>query len=170
MVAGLYCFAYVGLPDDPARPNRGPEAQADLHWAWCKSLILKGDLLPFVDCEYPRPEAWGKPLPGVHGNPTITADKCRDWLRRHLDRWTVNLGRTPGVYFDEQWMRALAPDASFASSPAWIASWAPYVRPIAPWAGWAAWQTSGGGGHLPDGAPIDTDVIADEVMLSTLRM
>jgi GH25 family lysozyme M1 (1,4-beta-N-acetylmuramidase) len=170
LVAGIYDFPFGGLPETESQPNRDPVDQARLHHARTDGLVLPGDLLPFVDAEWPRPEAWGTPLPGVEGNPIVTQAILRAWYRSYLDERARLLGRMPGIYFDEQFMRALGPDASFASSVPWIASWAPYVRPIYPWAGWSIWQTSGGGGHLPDGAPIDTDVIADEATLSSLLL
>jgi GH25 family lysozyme M1 (1,4-beta-N-acetylmuramidase) len=168
LVVGLYDFPFGGLPNDPAHPNRDPVDQARLHHNQSAGLVLPGDLLPFADAEWPRPEAWGKPLVGVGGSPVVTGPGLRTWYRAYLDERCRLLGRMPGIYFDEQFMRALAPDPSFATSVPWIASWAPYVRPISPWAGWSIWQTSGGGGHLPDGAPIDTDVIADEATLASL--
>jgi hypothetical protein len=169
-VVGLYDFLIGGLPPLPGEPWRDPIEQAEMHHELSKDLILPGDLLPFGDAEWPRPEAWGRPLETVDGKPTVTAVILRSWYRAYLDRRSTLLGRMIGIYFDEQFMRALGPDASFATSPAWIASWAPYVRPIFPWAGWSAWQTSGGGSHLPSGAPVDTDVIADEQTLQSLLM
>ncbi len=166
---GLYHFPFGGLPPDVAHPNRSAIDQARLHWSWAKSIGERsGDLLTFVDAEWPRPEAWGKPLAGIGGSPIVTGDGLRAWFRAWLDEYASLSGRMPGIYFDEQFMRALAPDASFATSVPWIASWAPYVRPIAPWAGWGIWQTTGGGGHWVNGAPVDTDVIADEASLASL--
>jgi len=159
-VFGLYHFLYVGLPTDPGHPNRDPEGQATLHWAQEEKIWQPGDLITFGDAEWPRPENWARWQ--------TSQAYAREWLLRYRDKYVTLSGRTLGFYFDEGFMRAVKPSAEYASSPAWIASWAPYVAPIFPWPGWSIWQTSGGGGRLPDGAPVDTDVIADEATLSML--
>ena len=51
----------------------------------------------------------------------------------------------------------------------WIAAYGPSVPPEPPWAGYSFWQSSGGGGRLPSGAPVDTDEADQEIYESILN-
>jgi GH25 family lysozyme M1 (1,4-beta-N-acetylmuramidase) len=168
LIVGIYHFPFA-LPDDPHHPNRNPIDQARLHFGYTVDLAQVGDLVDTVDIEWPRPEQWDKPIPNVD-NSVVSQGFLHDWFDTYLDEYRILRGRDPMIYFDEWFMRHLAPGPSWAVNPAWIASYGKPPPPIFPWAGYCAWQTSGGGGILPDGQPVDTDVIADEATLDALRL
>jgi len=171
LVVGAYHFLFPALPSGPGLPTgRDPAEQARAHFAQCAGLGSgKGELTAFADLEWPRPEAWGKPLDGVVGRPTVTRQSVREWTLAYLVEYSRLQGRPMGLYADRWFLECLQPSAEFAAYPLWLAEYGPKVDPVGPWAGWSAWQTSGGGGRLPSGAPVDTDEIADEDTFAKLR-
>jgi GH25 family lysozyme M1 (1,4-beta-N-acetylmuramidase) len=171
ITVGCYHFIDCGLPSGPGLPaNRDPLKQAAIHFQQCGGLgVQAGDLVAFADAEYPDPSRWGKPLADVQGQPTVTRDMVNEWTLAYLKEYSSLQGRTMGLYSYLFWLKSLAPDPEYAAYPLWLAEYGPTVTPVAPWAGWCAWQTSGGGGKLPNGTPVDTDEIADQNMFDFLR-
>lgn len=162
LVLGCYHFAYP-LADDTLHPNRNPEDQALLHYSQSQGLGgLVGELTPTLDLEWPTPEQWG------HWN--VDAAFIRDWALRYGKKMRDLVNRERILLYSYPWfLQKLAPSVEFLDVfELWIASYSTSPIQAAPWAGWSMWQTSGGGGILPDGAPVDTDECADEVTLKRL--
>jgi GH25 family lysozyme M1 (1,4-beta-N-acetylmuramidase) len=167
LVAGAYHFPFA-LPPDAGHPGREPEAQAAAHYRQCMGLGTAADELPAtVDCEWPRPEQWGKPIPGID-NSTVDQGFLQDFFTRYLVAYETLQGCPMIVYGDPWFLTHLAPPSSWASRPLWEAAYGDSAPAVAPWAGWSLRQLSGGGGRLPNGAPVDTDCVADEATLARL--
>lgn len=73
------------------------------------------------------------------------------------------------VYGDPWELKNLALPADWGTNnPLWIASYQPTPILVPPWTSCVMQQTSGGGGRLPNGCPVDTDVCVDEATLAAL--
>jgi GH25 family lysozyme M1 (1,4-beta-N-acetylmuramidase) len=59
-------------------------------------------------------------------------------------------------------------DVSLASARLYIASYQEVPAIPAPWTSYVIQQTSDGGGRLPNGCPVDQNVIRDEPTLASL--
>ena len=169
VVVGCYHVPFP-LPATPAHADRDPLAQARAHFAACAGLgSNKGDLPAACDLEYPAPEKWGSPLVNVDGAPVVTRDSVVEFCEAYLTEYERLQGRPMLLYSYPWFLRGLKPPAAWVKHPLWIANYDPRLAPEPPWAGYAMWQTSGGGSmRLPDGAPVDTDAIADEATLAAL--
>lgn len=167
LIVGAYMFPYA-LPNDPRHPGRSPEQQASMHFDQCSELGTKaGDLPCTLDCEWPRPEQWGKPIPGIDSS-VVDAEFLRDWFSAYLEHYEKLQGYPMIVYGDPWFLKNLKPPPEWARNPLWEAAYDLEAPAIYPWAGWTIRQTSGGGGRLPNGCPVDTDVIVDEATLASL--
>ena len=142
-----YHFVYP-LPTNAAEPNRDPIGQANLHFNASQGQIA------FIDCEWPAPQdflKWG-----------ITPAFVNTWVLAYLTEYSrLSAPRSPIVYTYPYWANYVKFDQSITQYPLWIASYVPTPAIPAPWSDWVVWQTTGGGGHLPSGAPVDTDVVKD---------
>jgi len=149
--AGLKVMAYhfiYPLPPNPAQPLRDPVKQAGYHFN-----AVQGQLAA-IDCEWPAPQDFGK-----WG---CTPAQINQWMIAYFTEYTrLDNGRKPLIYTYPYWSDAVKFDPFFAQFPLWIASYqaTPFIPH--PWTDWTMWQTTAGGGHLPNGAPVDTDVIKD---------
>jgi hypothetical protein len=74
---------------------------------------------------------------------------------------SLDNGRKPLLYTYPYWAQAVNFDPSFTQYPLWIASYqtTPYIP--TPWTTFSLWRNTGGGGKLPNGAPVDTDLAVD---------
>jgi lysozyme len=154
---GVYGFFYP-LPNRYSGDTRDPVAQANAHWGAC--LDLGAQLPPALDLEWPSPESW------VRWG--VTAEEAKARALAYLVKMEALSGRTPLVYTYPYFAKALGFTDEFIRYPLWLASYSKDPAPIEPWAGWTIWQQTGGGGKLPSGAPVDTNVIADESTLAGL--
>jgi lysozyme len=171
LVVGAYHFVYCGLPDDPAHPNRGPVEQCDMHFEACSGLGgRKGELPPCIDAEWPAPQDWAK----WH----VTAQMIKDWLITYLEHAEASYHVTPILYTYPDFANHVQFDTRFAKYPLWAAEYS-MIQPIAPWPGYTILQTAGGTpsalSHrfqqpttLPNGVPVDTDIITDDSVLEKL--
>lgn len=149
--AGLYVMAYhfiYPLPPLASQPMRDPVKQAQYHFNAC------GGELAAIDCEWPAPQdfaKWG-----------CSPAQLNEWMLTYLQTYTqLDNGRKPLVYTYPYWAAAVKFDDQFAQYPLWIASYQATPSIPHPWTDYVMWQTTGGGGHLPNGAPVDTDVTKD---------
>lgn len=153
LAAGLYVGSYFfvyPLPDAPGHVNRDPVGQAQLHFSHCKTPIFAADL------EWPAPGPdWAKW--GIDGS------FLNDWCLKYLETFTSLAGSQPLVYTYPYWAAAVQFRQDFAQYKLWVASYEPEPAVIQPWGkdNWVVWQTTGGGGKLPNGAPVDTNVMRD---------
>lgn len=151
--AGLKCMVYhviYPLRDDPAHPGRNPIDQANAHFKAANGEIA------CCDFEFPPPEDWGKY--------SLTSDFIREWLWQYMEEYSRLSGKPMTLYSYPYYVQATKLDARFAKYPLWIASYQANVPQVpAPWGkdDWVMWQTTGGGGKLPSGAPVDTNVCKD---------
>jgi len=170
LTVGAYFFAYP-LPTDASHPGRDPEDQAQLHFEAADGIGTRaGDLPPCVDLEWPAPQDWSR-----WG---VTAASIRAWVATYLAKVAALWGRTPIVYSYPDFARAVSFGPELARCPLWAAEY-DALQPMAPWAGYSLLQTAGGSSTaisrrfqqcdtLPDGVPVDTDIIADESTLAIL--
>jgi len=148
--AGLktMCYQFVyPLPTNSADPNRDPVDQANLHFNASNGQIAVCDLEWPVKADWAR---WG-----------VNATFINDWTLQYLEAYSNLAGRLMLVYTYPNYAQNVGLTSDFATYPLWIASYetVPTIPP--PWQNWALWQTTGGSGHLPSGAPVDTDVARD---------
>lgn len=142
-----YNFVYP-LPDTGGHPNRNPVDQAKLHFAATKTGIVAADL------EWPATQDWTK-----WG---CSASQINDWCLQYLETYKTLMGAFPLVYTYPYWAKAVNFSAEIAQYPLWVASYEPAPAPIAPWGdNWVIWQNTGGTEHLPNGVPVDTDLVKD---------
>jgi lysozyme len=143
-----YHFVYP-LPTTAAQPLRDPVKQAQYHFSAAQGVLA------CMDFEWPVQTDWAK-----WG---CSAQQISDWGLTYLAEYSRLDGRTTLIYTYPNFAQTvnLAAAPTYASYPLWIASYqaTPYIP--APWNSWTLWQTSGGGGKLPNGAPVDTDVAQD---------
>jgi lysozyme len=149
--AGLKVMAYhfiYPLPPLASQPMRDPIKQAQYHFN-----AVQGEMAS-IDCEWPAPQDFAK----WNCNPA----QLNQWMLAYLTEYTrLDNGRKPLVYTYPYWAAAVKFDQQFAQYPLWIASYQATPAIPHPWTDWVMWQTTGGGGHLPGGAPVDTDVAKD---------
>lgn len=142
-----YNFIYP-LNDDGIHKGRDPISQAQMHFKACQNQPLV-----FVDAEWPPPEQfskWG-----------VSPQSITNWLRLYLKEYERLSGRKPLIYTYPYWAAAVNLPQEFAEYSLWIASYEKTPRIPKPWADWVIWQNTGGGGKLPNGAPVDTNLAKD---------
>ena len=163
LAVGAYHFAYP-LPSSAGHPGRDPETQAQAHYAACGGLGgAPGDLPVALDLEWPEPPAW------EHWG--CSAAQIVDWTVRYLAKATTLYGVAPVLYSYPYFLAALGTEAlaPLAGYRLWLAAYRPFPAPVpAPWASMVMQQTGGGTYRLPNGAPCDEDVVADEATLAAL--
>src|SRR5208283_1571968 len=153
--AGINVMAYnfiFPLPTNHIGDNRDPISQARLHFN-----ATNGELAA-VDCEWPVQAdfaKWG-----------CSPAQINQWMIIYFQEYTrLDNGRKPLIYTYPNWAQTIHLDPSFAQYPLWIASYEPTPTIPAPFTDWTLWQDSGGtganAGHLPNGAPVDTDKAKD---------
>jgi lysozyme len=170
LAPGGYSFVYP-LPTDSAHAGRDPFDQAQTHFEALDGLgMASGDLLPAIDVEWPPPTSWSQW--------NVTAATIRQWLLDYLGKFEALCGRTPLLYTYPDFAAHLGFTDDFARYPLWAAEYS-VLAPIHPWAGFTVLQVAGGSpsamSHryqqstvLPSGAPVDTDVVADEATFQRL--
>jgi len=148
--AGLYpaCYNFIyPLPPSAQHPTRDPVLQATAHFN------ASGGELSCIDCEWPAPQdfsKWG-----------VNPEFIREWLLQYLATYEQLSGRKPIIYTYPYWAQAVNFTEEFAQYPLWIASYENTPRIPKPWNDWVLWQNTGGGGHLPNSAPVDTNLARD---------
>lgn len=152
--AGLKFMAYnfiYPLPPNATQPLRDPVKQANYHFN-----ATNGQLAA-IDCEWPLSQDWAK----WGCNPA----QLRQWMQTYLDEYTrLDNGRKPLIYTFPYWAHAVQMDSYFAQYPLWIASYVTGPNPTipAPWTDWVMWQYGSGGNYkLPNGVPVDVDMVKD---------
>jgi lysozyme len=150
--AGLYtaCYNFVyPLPPNPNLPSRNPAVQAQMHFTAAGNVPVHT-----IDIEWPAPgpdwQKWN-----------VSASSINDWCLAYLETYTSLLGKKPLIYTYPFFASAVKFTSDFAQYPLWIASYEPTPAIPSPWTSWVLWQTTGGGGKLTNGAPVDTDVALD---------
>lgn len=148
---GLLCATYhfvYPLPPDTTHPTRDPVLQAEMHYKACKTDVVA------IDIEWPEVQDFAKWGCGPK--------QINDWCLRYLKRYTELSGKKPIIYTYPYFAKAINFSQEFAEYPLWIASYGKDKPDIPnPWNNYVIWQTTGGGGKLPNGAPVDTDVVKD---------
>src|SRR5271165_1546019 len=147
--AGLYVASYhfiYPLPPLASQPGRDPVKQAQMHFS------VADNSNPIVcDAEWPAPgpdwAKWG-----------VSASQINDWILQYLQEYERLAGKKPIVYTYPYWASAVKFSQDFAQYPLWIASYVPTPVIPHPFTDWVMWQNTGGGGKLPNGAPVDTDL------------
>lgn len=154
--AGLQVAAYhfvFPLPTTTAEPSRAPAAQAAAHFAAAGNVpVVCCDLEWPVQGDWPK---WGCSAPQI----------CQ-WVTEYLQAYESLSGVRPVVYTYPNFAQCINLPASFAQTyQLWIASYESTPTIPAPWTDWVLWQNTGGtgsnAGHLPNGAPVDTDLAKD---------
>jgi GH25 family lysozyme M1 (1,4-beta-N-acetylmuramidase) len=74
-------------------------------------------------------------------------------------------GRSTLLYTDPSFAVAIGFDPAWAQRRLWLASYQSPPDIPAPSTSCVMQQTTGGGGKLPSGVPVDTDIVADEATL-----
>lgn len=146
ILTGVYSFLYP-LPTIPSQPTRDPKWQAQKHFS-----VAQGEL-GFIDLEWAAPQDWAK-----WGQ---SANQICDWTLTYLAEYTRLNGSKPILYSYPYFLNAIKPPADFAQYPLWIASYVPTPVIPKPFTDWVCWQTTGGGGKLPNGCSVDTDLCKD---------
>jgi lysozyme len=148
LYVGSYNFVYP-LPPQASQPGRDPVKQAQMHFS-----VADNTNPVFCDLEWPAPgpdwSKWG-----------VSASQICDWTLAYLAEYTQLSGKKPILYSYPYFLNAINPPSDFAQYPLWIASYVPTPVIPKPFTDWVCWQTTGGGGKLPNGAPVDTDVVKD---------
>lgn len=142
-----YHFAYP-LPDKPGSIDRNPIDQARRHFK-----AAQGELA-CLDIEWPEFKDWGK-----WG---CSASQINQWTLDYLKEYEKLSGKKIPVYTYPSFANLVKFSPEIIQHPLWIASYqqTPYIPK--PWVDWAMWQTEGGKlFHLPNGTPVDTNVIKD---------
>lgn len=148
--AGLQviCYHFVyPLPSKPGDPTRDPAEQAQMHFNASQGCLAACDL------EWPAEQNWAQ-----WG---CTAAQINQWGLDYLAAYTNLSGQPMIIYTYPDFAKEVGLSAAYAQYPLWIASYEPTPEIPAPWTDWVLWQTTGGGGHLPNGEPVDTDVAKD---------
>ena len=148
---GSYFFCYP-LPTDSSHPNRDPKDQAALH---DKAAGTIGQSLPAcADIEWPYVQNWSQW--------NCSASQITQWLLTYLQEYERLSGVRPIIYSYPSFLEALNLPQSFADDyKLWIASYTTTPVIPKPFTEWTAWQTSGGTVKLPNGIPVDEDVMKD---------
>lgn len=161
-IVGAYHFPYP-LPVVAGHADRDARLQAQAHFDASEGLgAFVGELPPVADCEWPAPQDWAK-----WG---CTADSIKSFMDDYLDEMDRLHGK-PGVtaiYIYPDFAHHLGDLSRYAGRTLWLASYAPKPAVVPPWKAPDIWQSSGGGGKLYNGRPVDTNVIADEDTLARL--
>lgn len=148
--AGLQVMAYhfvYPLPPQAGNPSRDPHVQAKMHAGYANGALAACDL------EWPTNVDWAK-----WG---CSAAQIGEWALEYLQAYEGLTGVKPLVYTYPDFAHHVNLPPAIANYPLWIASYAPTPLIPAPWTDWAIWQDTGGGGKLPNGAPVDTDKVRD---------
>lgn len=149
LLVGCYHFIYP-LPTIPSQPLRDPKAQAQYHANAAGSV-------PVVCCdlEWPVITDWSK-----WG---CSAPQIVQWTIDYLAAYEQITGIRPIVYTYPSFAQTIKLPASFGQQyQLWIASYTTNPTIPAPWTDWVMWQNSGGTTmRLPNGCPVDTDMIKD---------
>jgi lysozyme len=149
--AGLYVASYhfiYPLPPLASQPGRDPVKQAQMHFA-----VADNNNPVMIDCEWPAPPDFQKW--------NCTPSQINDWMLQYLQEYERLAGKKPVVYTYPYWASAVKFSQDFAQYQLWIASYVPTPVIPHPWTDWVMWQNTGGGGKLPNGAPVDTDLCRD---------
>jgi GH25 family lysozyme M1 (1,4-beta-N-acetylmuramidase) len=143
-----YHFVYP-LPPLAGDASRSPIAQAQAHFA------ASGGEIACVDLEWPEPQNWQ-----TWG---CSASQIIQWVESYMTEYTSLSGKTPLLYSYPSFMQSLGEPQAFSQYQLWIASWQSSPTIPSPWAsvGYTIWQNTGGGGKLPNGVVVDTDVVKD---------
>ncbi len=152
---GAYHFLYP-LPVIPGKETRDPCSQARSHANASKLWGNQpGQLPPAMDLEWPEPSDWAK-----WG---VTADSIKASALAYLVESERLHGRAPVIYDYPDFERHLGDMSAFARYSRWKAAYG--YRPSG---AFDIWQTTGGGGKLYSGAPVDTDIIVDDATFNRL--
>jgi lysozyme len=147
---GIKVMAYnfvFPLPPVSGQPLRDPTKQAQYHFK-----AAQGELAA-MDLEWPTPDQWAK-----WG---CSAQQITEWSLVYLQEYKRLSGQNCLVYTYPYFAQAIKLTADFESYPLWIASYETNPTIPKPWNDWVMWQNTGGGGKLPNGAPVDTDLVKD---------
>lgn len=133
--------------------GRSPAAQAKAHFAAAGNV-------PVVCCDL----EW--PVQGDWAKWGCSAAQICQWTTEYLQAYEALSGVRPIVYTYPNFAQSIKLPASFAQTyQLWIASYENTPTIPAPWTDWVLWQNTGGtgpnAGHLPSGAPVDTDLAKD---------
>jgi len=154
--AGLKVMAYHFIYPLPptangTQPLRDPIKQAQYHFN-----AVQGQLAA-IDCEWPVPQDWQKW--------NCSAAQINQWMKTYMDEYVrLDNGRKPLIYTYPYWAQALQLDPYFAQYGLWIASYVNAPNPVIPhpWTDWVMWQYGSGGAYkLPNGVPVDVDMVKD---------
>jgi hypothetical protein len=92
----------------------------------------------------------------------VTNSSINQWMRAYFEEYTrLDSNRRPLIYTYPYWAKAISLDSYFAQYQLWIASYQPTPAVPAPWKDWTMWQRSGGTEKLPNGVPVDVNVVRD---------
>ncbi len=154
LIVGAYHFLYP-LPVVAGHESRDPVKQAQAHFEASRGLgSFVGELPPAVDVEWPAPSDWAKwgcTKESIVASANAYADECE---RLHEVE--------PMIYIYPDFEAHLGNLGKLGKRPLWEASYEKTPRKLRNWGSCVAWQTTGGGGKLYSGAPVDTDVIMDD--------
>lgn len=160
LTVGAYHFFYP-LHVIPGKESRDAKRQAVAHFkasAFGNDSgglgVSCGDLPPACDVEWPPPEEWKK-----WG---LNPEFIRDSAYAYMCEVEALYRRTPMLYTYPYFARAVTFDERFKRFPLWLANYTRHKVIIPPWDTVVMQQTTGGGGRLPNGAPVDTNTVADE--------
>lgn len=148
--AGLQvaCYHFVyPLPVVPGKESRSPQAQAQAHFKAAQGVLA------CMDFEWPEEKdwaAWG-----------CTAAQINQWGLDYLAEYSSLIGQPMIIYTYPNYAQTVQITSAYAQYPLWIASYEPTPTIPTPWNSWVLWQNTGGGGKLPNGAPVDTDLAPD---------
>lgn len=151
---GAYHFPYP-LTTTAGHEDRDPLAQANAHFNASAGVGTNaGELPAFMDLEWPAPQDWLR-----WG---CSADEIKTWSVAYLLEMDRLTGRVTGLYVYPDFEQHLGVGSPFTGRPLWLASYEARPRIVPGWAQPAIWQTTGGGGRLYNGMPVDTDVVDDD--------
>jgi lysozyme len=144
----IVCYHFVyPLPPLAGDPSRAPAAQAQMHFNAAQGVLAACDL------EWPPVQNWAQW--------NCSATQINQWGLDYLAAYSQLSGRPMIIYTYPYFAQTVQLSADYAQYPLWIASYENTPTIPAPWTNWTLWQTTGGGGHLPNGEPVDTDVAPD---------
>lgn len=160
IACGPYHFTYP-LPIDGVHQGRDPESQAQAHFEASGGLgVHQGELPPAQDSEWPEVQDWAK-----WG---VTAASIRVWTLRYRAKMESLTGRGLVTYTYPYFAESVGFDTVMGTSRLWLADYSPTPKAPAPWASYTICQYSNGGGRLPNGCPVDQNIIMDETTLTSL--
>src|SRR5665213_2546887 len=145
MKVAIYHFIYP-LPTDPNHPMRDPVGQAEYHFK------AGGQEIAFCDIEWPLPKDWK-----TWG---CSAQQIQDWCIAYINHYEQLSGNPiGGIYSYPDFCSNVKFADSFAKFPLWLANYSANPITPSPWKDFVICQT--GIGKLPNGTPVDLDVMAD---------